>query len=65
MTADAQDPAEVREFLVRWTEVIDADTDETRVRLLNALLAETAAYPRITDHAGTCTTETTTRPWRP
>ncbi|WP_324192954.1 CGNR zinc finger domain-containing protein [Nocardia transvalensis] len=51
--ADARDLAEIREFLVRWAEVIDADTEETRVRLLNALLAETAAYPRITDHDNT------------
>ncbi|RDI54117.1 CGNR zinc finger domain-containing protein [Nocardia mexicana] len=49
----AQDLVEIREFLARWTEVVDADTEATRVRLLNALLAETAAYPRITDHAGT------------
>lgn len=52
-TADARDLAETREFLVRWAEVIDAETEEDRVRSLNALLAETAAYPRITGHGGT------------
>ncbi|MCM6774747.1 hypothetical protein NDR87_12540 [Nocardia sp. CDC159] len=53
MTADARDLAETREFLVRWSEVIDAVDAQSRARLLNALLADAAAYPRITDHDGT------------
>ncbi|WP_242613555.1 CGNR zinc finger domain-containing protein [Herbihabitans rhizosphaerae] len=50
--AEADDVDAVRELVARWTEIVDADTEQRRVDLLNALLAETAAYPRITDHDG-------------
>jgi predicted RNA-binding Zn ribbon-like protein len=43
---------EVRSFLDRWLEVVDADTRTLRAERLNGLLAETSAYPRLTDHAG-------------
>jgi predicted RNA-binding Zn ribbon-like protein len=43
---------EVRGFLARWAELADADTDERRVELVNELLAECTAHPRITDHGG-------------
>lgn len=47
-----EDFPEVCAFLDRWVEVIDATDDADRVRLLNALLTEAAAYPRITAHDG-------------
>lgn len=47
-----EDFPEVCAFLDRWVEVIDATDDADRVRLLNTLLAEAAAYPRITAHDG-------------
>ncbi|GAB3396506.1 CGNR zinc finger domain-containing protein [Amycolatopsis echigonensis] len=47
-----EDFPELCAFLDRWVEVIDATDDADRVRLLNALLAEAAAYPRITAHDG-------------
>ncbi|MER7079164.1 CGNR zinc finger domain-containing protein [Saccharopolyspora kobensis] len=50
--ASDADLEEVSRFTQRWTAVIDARTEEERVALLNELLAEAAAYPRITDHDG-------------
>lgn len=47
-----EDFPEVCEFLDRWVEVVDTTEEAERVRLLNALLAEAAAYPRITAHDG-------------
>ncbi|MDT8913106.1 CGNR zinc finger domain-containing protein [Amycolatopsis sp. PS_44_ISF1] len=47
-----QDFPEVCAFLDRWTEVVDTTGEAERVRLLNTLLAEAAAYPRITRHDG-------------
>ncbi|XVV16827.1 CGNR zinc finger domain-containing protein [Actinoplanes sp. CA-131856] len=38
-------------YLARWLSVVDA-TDGERAALLNSLLRETAASPRLTDHAG-------------
>ncbi|MBE1470434.1 CGNR zinc finger domain-containing protein [Kibdelosporangium phytohabitans] len=46
------DLAGVRALALRWAEIVDADSETSRVRLLNTLLAEAAAYPRITDHDG-------------
>ncbi|AJT68954.1 hypothetical protein T261_7356 [Streptomyces lydicus] len=46
-----RDLREVVGFLARWAEVVDADTDARRAALLNALLAESTAHPRLTDHA--------------
>lgn len=43
----------VRTLLARWLTVVDATTDRERAERLNALLREYAAYPRLTDHAGT------------
>lgn len=45
------DLAEVNLFLVRWLAVVDAETPEQRANLLNDLLAEASAHPRLTDHA--------------
>jgi predicted RNA-binding Zn ribbon-like protein len=49
--ATAADLAEVEVFLTRWLAVVDAETPERRASLLNDLLAEASAYPRLTDHA--------------
>ncbi|KNB50305.1 CGNR zinc finger domain-containing protein [Streptomyces caatingaensis] len=46
------DLADVLEFLGRWAGVVDAESDARRVALLNALLADSTAHPRLTDHAG-------------
>ncbi|WP_295014215.1 CGNR zinc finger domain-containing protein [uncultured Microbacterium sp.] len=35
-----------------WLGVVDAETPTERARLLNAQMAQAAAYPRLTDHAG-------------
>ncbi|MEQ3551019.1 CGNR zinc finger domain-containing protein [Pseudonocardia nematodicida] len=42
----------VRGLLERWTAVVDAGSAAERARLLNALLAEGAGPPRLTDHDG-------------
>ncbi|MFF5083653.1 CGNR zinc finger domain-containing protein [Actinoplanes sp. NPDC000266] len=49
--ASASDVAEISAFLGRWLEVVDA-AGSRRAEALNALLRDTAAYPRLTDHAG-------------
>ncbi|HWN34898.1 MAG TPA: CGNR zinc finger domain-containing protein [Pseudonocardia sp.] len=46
------DLREVAAFLPRWARLADADTDERRVQLVNELLAECTAHPRVTDHGG-------------
>jgi predicted RNA-binding Zn ribbon-like protein len=43
----------VRTVVERWLTVVDAATNRERADRLNALLSEYAAYPRLTDHAGT------------
>lgn len=49
----AADLREVEAFLDRWLTVVDADTTPVRAERLNTLLAESSAYPRLTDHTGT------------
>ncbi|WBB63402.1 CGNR zinc finger domain-containing protein [Streptomyces sp. WMMC500] len=36
-----------------WEQVVDAAEEQERADLLNRMLAEAAAYPRLTSHAGT------------
>ncbi|MFD8483056.1 CGNR zinc finger domain-containing protein [Kitasatospora sp. NPDC059673] len=36
-----------------WEQVVDAPGEQERADLLNRMLAEAAAYPRLTSHAGT------------
>lgn len=48
--AGADDHARTRVVVDRWLEVVDAESPERRAALLNALMAEAAAYPRLTDH---------------
>ncbi|MGH3455770.1 MAG: CGNR zinc finger domain-containing protein [Nocardioidaceae bacterium] len=43
----------VQSVIERWLTVVDATTDQARADRLNALLSDYAAYPRLTDHAGT------------
>ncbi|MDF3293941.1 CGNR zinc finger domain-containing protein [Streptomyces silvisoli] len=50
-TVTDADLAEALDFISRWTEVVDATTDEHRAALLNVLLADASAHPRLTDHA--------------
>lgn len=45
------DLARATRFLEEWCGVVDAPTHEERALALNALLAQTSAYPRLTDHA--------------
>ena len=39
-------------LLREWVRVVDAGDEATRAELINRMLAEAAAYPRLTDHAG-------------
>jgi predicted RNA-binding Zn ribbon-like protein len=48
----APDLPEVLSFLDHWCEVVDAADPERRAELLNALLAESTAHPRLTAHTG-------------
>jgi hypothetical protein len=48
----APDLGEVLEFLDRWCEVVDTTDFGMRAALLNALLAENTAHPRLTAHTG-------------
>lgn len=50
--ASVDDLAEVNVFLGRWLKVVEATNPQARAALLNDLLAESSAYPRLTDHAG-------------
>ena len=52
-TVGAEDFAGCRALIDAWLTVVDADDVATRVQRLNALLAEHASHPRVTDHAGT------------
>ena len=46
------DLAALLALLPRWAEVVDAPAAGRRAALLNALMAEAGAYPRLTDHRG-------------
>lgn len=50
--AGPDDLRAVRALLPRWTEVVDAPGAAARAELLNRLMAEASAYPRLTDHRG-------------
>lgn len=50
--AGEQDFAVALEYLGRWAQVVDAATESDRVALLNAMLAEYTAHPRLTMHPG-------------
>jgi predicted RNA-binding Zn ribbon-like protein len=46
------DLARAEEALDAWEKVVDAEDEGERAELLNAMLATAAAYPRLTNHAG-------------
>lgn len=46
------DLARTEEALDAWEKVVDAEDEGERAALLNAMLATAAAYPRLTNHAG-------------
>ncbi|GLX00203.1 CGNR zinc finger domain-containing protein [Microtetraspora sp. NBRC 16547] len=46
-----QDLDRVHAVLEAWEEVVDATDEHERADLVNRMLAESAAYPRLTDHA--------------
>ena len=46
----AADHSEVRVVVDRWLEVVDAGEPGERAELLNVLMKDAAAYPRLTDH---------------
>ena len=48
----APDLSDVLAFLDQWCEVVDATEPERRAALLNVLLAESTAHPRLTAHTG-------------
>lgn len=48
----ADDLHEVERFLALWLGVVDAESPEVRAERLNRLLAQSSAYPRLTNHAG-------------
>jgi predicted RNA-binding Zn ribbon-like protein len=41
-----------RELVARFRDIVDATDERHRAALVNALLRESAAHPRLTDHAG-------------
>lgn len=47
-----EDHHEVHGVIHRWLEVVDAGTPGLRAELLNVLMKDAAAYPRLTDHDG-------------
>ena len=44
------DHRQVHRVIQRWLEVVDAATPDRRAELLNVLMKDAAAYPRLTDH---------------
>lgn len=50
--ATGADLAATHRLLAEWCAVVDAPDAPTRAALLNDLLADATAHPRLTDHAG-------------
>ncbi|MEV4775587.1 CGNR zinc finger domain-containing protein [Microbacterium sp. LTA6] len=48
----SDDHARTREVIDEWLSVVDAGSGSMRADALNAVMAATAAYPRLTDHDG-------------
>lgn len=48
----ADDHARVRDVIDDWLRIVDEADPDARASLLNAQLAEAAAYPRLTNHDG-------------
>ena len=51
-TPAEDDHERVRGVIDDWLEIVDATDPATRAALLNAQMAQAAAYPRLTDHDG-------------
>ncbi|KNY06191.1 CGNR zinc finger domain-containing protein [Microbacterium sp. GCS4] len=49
---ESDDHARVREVIDDWLRIVDETDPVERARLLNAQMAQAAAYPRLTDHDG-------------
>lgn len=49
-TSTPTEVADTRAVIDEWLRVVDAPTPERRAELLNALMADAAAYPRLVDH---------------
>ncbi|MFG6490896.1 CGNR zinc finger domain-containing protein [Microbacterium sp. P03] len=49
---DGRDHERTRRVVDRWLAVVDAGDGRTKAALLNDLMAEVGAYPRMTDHDG-------------
>lgn len=52
MPVGEQDMVATTTLIDRWCEIVDADGDDHRAKLLNRLLAEASTYPRMTNHTG-------------
>jgi predicted RNA-binding Zn ribbon-like protein len=51
MAGTDADVREIAEYLDRWLDVVDAESDEGRAAALNGLLDASSAHPRLTNHA--------------
>jgi len=51
-TPEPGDHGRVREVVDDWLRIVDETDEAARAELLNAQLAQAAAYPRLTDHDG-------------
>lgn len=49
---DETDLATTLDLIDRWREIVDTHEEQARAKLVNQLLAETSAYPRMADHDG-------------
>ncbi|WP_448720883.1 CGNR zinc finger domain-containing protein [Microbacterium natoriense] len=49
---EADDHEQTRAVIDEWLRIVDAELGQPRADLLNAVMAASAAYPRLTDHAG-------------
>lgn len=50
VTAGRRDLDETLRLIERWCEIVDTDEETRRATLLNELLAEASAYPRLRNH---------------
>lgn len=51
-TSTPTEVADTRAVIDEWLTIVDAESDEERARLLNAVMMSAAAYPRLVDHDG-------------
>jgi predicted RNA-binding Zn ribbon-like protein len=52
MPVGEEDLAAARDLVERWCAIVDAPAGEERAVLVNRLLAEASAYPRLSNHVG-------------